>query len=319
MKYILSVVMVLFYFTSAYSDEVSLRDNKFSISAGLGLMAGHTTYQIGGHYDTPQGSGNVRFPLSELEFPLDVYIGTLNGTVKLNQKWKISVGLKKNITSESGKMKDSDWGIYYLDDEPGADPDSLDIYSESDTEVDLFIADIAARYYFNDINPIRSKFLFFIGGRYIYQEFDFDVSDLDQWYPSRPDRDHVLVSGKVLTYEVTKHVPALIIGTELFTKHNFSLEAELGYSPIVTVEDKDNHILRDKISKAKCDGDATLFSLAGSYNFHSRWVLELRFDYMSIDTKGDEKQYDEGEYSATIDQKNFSEIATYGLNIRYLF
>ena len=266
MKYILSVVMVLFYFTNVYAEEVSWEDNKFSISAGFGLMAGHTTYQIGGHVDTPQGSDDIHFPLSELKFPLDVYIGALNGAVKLNEKWKIKAGLKKNITSESGKMEDSDWGILYLEGEPGADPDSLDIYSESDTEVDLFIMDIAARYYFNEKTHKRLKFLFFIGGRYIYQKFDFDVSDLDQWYPSRPYLEHDYVSGKVLTYEVTKHIPALIIGTELFTKGNLSLDAVLGYSPIVTVEDEDNHILRDKISKAECDGDATLFSLAGRHS-----------------------------------------------------
>ena len=321
MKYIITLISLFCVIApNANCEELLWRDDNSSISAGLALMQGDTTYQIGGEVElADNGSGEVRFPISELIFPLDVYIATFNGKFQLNENWKLTLGVKKNISTASGKMEDSDWGFLYMQGEPGADPDSLDIYSKSDAKVDLIIAEIGARYYFSRKTYKHSEVSFFVGGKYIYHNFDFDISNVDEWYPSQPDEPHTQVDGKVLTYEVTKHIPAVIIGTELLSKQKFSFDAYLGFSPLVTVEDKDNHLLRSKISKAECDGDATLISLSGSYKFHPQWTIDLRFDYISIDTKGHQKQYRDGDYLATIEQKNFSEIMTYGLSISYSF
>jgi hypothetical protein len=306
--------------TNANCEEILWRNANSSISTGLALMKGDTTYQIGGEVEYANNeSSKVRFPISELVFPLDVYIATFNGKFQLDQNWKLVLGVKKNISTESGKMEDSDWGYYYLLNVPGADPDSFDVYSKSDANVNLMIAEIGARYYFSRKTYKSSEVSFFAGGKYIYHNFDFDISNVDEWYPSQPDEPHTRVDGKVLTYEVTKHIPAATIGIELKSQEKLSFDAYFGYSPFVTVEDKDNHLLRSKISKAECDGDATLLSLSGSYNFHPQWTIDLRFDYISIDTKGHQKQYINGDYLATIEQKNFSEITTYGLSVSYSF
>ena len=311
MQLIIALIsLVCLISSNANCEEILWKDANSSISTGLALMQGDTTYQIG---------GEVRFPISELIFPLDVYIATFNGKFQLNENWKLALCVKKNISTASGKMEDSDWGVLYMHAEPGADPDSLDIYSKSDAKVDLMIAEFGARYYFSRKTYKNSEVLFFTGGKYIYQNFDFDISNVDEWYPSQPDEPHTQVDGKVLTYEVAKHIPAVIIGTELLSKQKFSFDAYFGYSPLVTIEDKDNHLLRSKISKAECDGDATLFSLSGSYKFRPQWAIDLRFDYISITTKGHQKQYKNGDYLTTIEQKNFSEIVTYGLSVSYSF
>lgn len=328
MRYILSIVVFFVFSSSAHAGisnppagNVLWENYKTSISAGIGLMRGHTTYQIGGKIDTPEGSGRIRFPLSELIFPLDIRIGTLEAEVSLNQNWTVTAGIKKNISSEAGKMKDSDWGINYYDIVGWTDPDSLDIYSESDTDAEAFIAELAVKYYVVKQRSKKTEFKLFVGGKYIYHHFDFDVSNVHQWYPSLPEEPHFYDQDKVLTYEVTKHIPAVTIGAELFTKYNFRLDAMIGYSPFVTVEDEDDHILRGKLSKAECDGDAVFFSLAGSYRFHRNWTINLEYDYIYIDTDGRQKQYDyvDGFDIGTIDTKNFSETSTYGVSVSYLF
>ena len=127
--------------------KVSRRSESY-ITIGIGKLGGDTTYQIGGNYVTPLGSGQVHFPISELEFPLDVWMVSVEGSKEFAEKWKVSVGVKKNITSDAGKMKDSDWGAWYLEGYAWAEKDTLDIYSESDAELDALIMDINLRYRF---------------------------------------------------------------------------------------------------------------------------------------------------------------------------
>ncbi|MBU1163723.1 MAG: omptin family outer membrane protease, partial [Proteobacteria bacterium] len=226
------------------SAEVQVERAKFDLTLGHGMLRGDSTYQIGGTVDTPSGSSEIHFPLSELEFPLDVYMVSLGGSLEFAEKWKLNANVKKNITSDAGKMKDSDWGVFF------DDPNSLDIYSESDADLEALITDINLRYRFYK----KSNWSFIAGLGYLRQNFDYEVSNLDQWYPSLNDYygydiGHDYVSGKVLEYEVTYSIPYMEIGTQFKIKDKFSVEASLGYSPIVNVTDEDNHILRSKVSE----------------------------------------------------------------------
>jgi len=293
---------------------------KVDFTLGIGQLRGDTTYQIGGKYVTPSTSGEYRFPISKLEFPLDVYMVSGGGSIEFAEKWKVSVGVKKNITSDAGKMKDSDWGIWYYEVSWWTDPDSLDIYSESDAELDALIMDINFRYRFYE----KGNWSFTAGLGYIRQNFDYEVSNVDQWYPSLNDYygydiGHDRLSGKVLTYEVIYSIPYIEIAPKLKIKDKFSVELSLGYSPFVNVEDEDNHILRSKVSKGDCDGNATLLSLEGRYDFLKHWFLTLQLHYMTIDTDGKQKQYTEGVWTATIDQKIMSEqtFAAFALGFEF--
>lgn len=287
---------------------------KLDLTLGHGMLSGDTTYQIGGTVDTPSGSSEIHFPLSELEFPLDVYMLSVGGSLEFAEKWKLSANVKKNINSDAGKMKDSDWGIFF------DDPDSLDIYSESDADLEALITDINLRYRFYK----KSNWSFIAGLGYLRQNFDYEISNLDQWYPSLNDYygydiGHDYVSGKVLEYEVTYNIPYMEIGTQFKIKDKFRLEASLGYSPLVNVTDEDNHILRSKISEGDCDGDAILLSLEGRYDFLTHWFLTLQLDYMMIETDGKQKQYTYGEWTATIDQEIESEQIFAALAVGYAF
>lgn len=320
MRLVFTIVCLFSVVSNVYCAETSWESDKYLISAGIGLMQGHTTYQIGGKIKVDDQTDTLRFPISELEFPLDVYYGSLNADVKVNEKWKLKTGLKINISKDAGKLKDSDWGVWYSQNDGWPDPDSLDIYSESDAELKAFIFDVSARYYFSKQSYTRWKADYFFGGKYTYQKFDFDVSNLDQWSPSLDeqgiDYERLREPGRVLDYEVTKHIPALTIGAEVFTSNKLSLDLLLGYSPFVQVEDRDDHILRGKISKAECDGDAYLVSLAGNYKFDILWSFELRYDYLTIDTEGTQKQViEEEDFRATLDQKNFSDMNSFEFRV----
>lgn len=277
------------------------------IAVGIGKLSGDTTYRIGGTVTTPSGSYQVHFPVSELEFPLDVFMVSVEGTVGFAEIWDVSIGVKKNITTSAGKMKDSDWGFYFLEGYPWAERGTLDIYSESDADLDALMVDIALRCTLYQ----GSNSALFVRLGYMRQYFDYEVGNVDQWYPSAyyyfgVDPGHYYVSGKALAYEVTYSIPYMEVGTQLKSNGKFSLEASLGYSPIVDAEDRDNHILRSKVSEGDFDGDAILFSLEGRYDFQENWFLMLQASYTEIDTDGKSRSYFNGEYSHTIDQETES-------------
>ncbi len=293
-----------------------IKIGKFDVSVGLGELSGHTTYQIGGTYSTPSGSGELHFPISELEFPLDVYMVSLGASVGFTEKLKLSASVKKNITGDAGKMKDSDWGYYYLAVGSPAEQGTLDIYSESDADLDALIVDVNARY--------RIYRGFFMGLGYIYQNFDYEISNLDQWYPSSNyyfgvDFPHDRVSGTILTYEVTYSIPYIEIVFMGKATDTFTVETSLGYSPIVKVEDEDQHLLRSKVNKGDCDGSAIFFSLKGRYDFFKNWFLTLEFDYVKIEADGKSEASFSGVYDHTIDLEIESQQLFAGIAVGYAF
>lgn len=290
-----------------FEEEIAIGP-RLQLTLGAEKWEGDTTYQIGGTFSTPSTAYEMHFPISELEFPLDVYMISLSGGIEITKKLFMSARVKKNVTDDAGKMKDSDWMTL-------SNPDRLDIYSESDAELDALIIDINFRYKFFN----KSGWSFSAGLGYLYQYFDYDIFDLDQWYPSGVyGTGHDYVSGKVLTYEVKYSIPYTEIGAQFKIK-DFSVETTLGYSPLVNVKDEDHHILRSKVNKGDCDGDAIFFSLKGQYDFLKNWFLTLGFEYMKIETEGESDAYFYGVYDHTIDEEIFSEQKVIAFTVGYVF
>jgi len=302
------------------SEAKAFYGSQSYITAGIGKLGGDTTYQIGGNYFTPAGSGQMHFPISELEFPLDVWMVSVEASKEFAKKWKVSVGAKKNITSDAGKMKDSDWGAYFLEGYAWAQKDTLDIYSESDGELDALIMDINLRYRFYE----KTNWAFIVGIGYIRQNFDYAISNLNQWYPSSNyyfgvDLPHTLASGKIMTYEITYSIPYIEIGVQGSFKDEFSVEASFGYSSLVDAQDEDVHILRAKVAEGHCDGDAILLSLRARFDFSKNWFLLAEFDHTKIDTDGWQEQYIDGVRIGRIDQEITSEQILACFSIGYTF
>ncbi len=301
----------------------------FFLSAGAGIMRGNTTYQIGGNYTGPEGNGNLHFPISELKFPFDVYTANIKGGFEYNEKLRLKALFRKNITKKTGNMKDSDWGVPW-EDPPGSEtyywygPNSLDIYSESKTEVNAFILDIDFTYKFLHKNFKSTSFSLYGGIGYRHQDYNFECRLIRQWdyrQDAPPgERMDAVGDGRVgLTYDVTSYIPYIKIAPGLKKENVFSVEAGVGISPYTKIRDKDNHILRSKISKAECEGYSILLSLAGRLEILNPVFVEVTLDYICIDTEGKQKQYTNGSWSATIDQKNFSKVTSIEVSAGYVF
>lgn len=324
MGVLISVFVFMLTGPSAFAQESAARSGKnrnvnFSVDLGTGVLRGHTTYQIGGKVKYADGTRDrFHFPLSELEFPLDVTLVSLGLSTEIKEKWKISLSAKKNITSDAGKMKDSDWGI-----NDSNAPKSLDIYSESDAKLDALIINLDFRYKFINKTFRKNRLSFFMGAGYVHENFEYDISNLDQWYPSEPNRPHDTQSGKVLTYDIKYHIPYIKAGTTFSIINRFGIEGSIAYSPYLAIEDEDDHILRDKLSKGDLDGTAIMLSLEGSYQFTRHWFAKIDLNYMDLSADGKQKQYFYNMpgkvYFATIDQKIESEQLTAMLKAGYSF
>jgi len=306
----------------------------YDIEVGIGLLSGDTTYQIGGKTVSSNNSvETIHFPLSELEFPINTFMLSISGTMEFSKRLTGSLGLQTNAFDNSGKLKDSDWGVWHiggeLPDGSYCDPllctaDSLDIYSESDASLDALIFDINLRYKLQSHKSKKASLDLFAGAGYRYENFDYSVSNLDQWYPSFEDYKgydfgHEYESGRVLQYDVTYHITFIEAGASIDLFDKFELDASIGYSPFVYVHDRDNHLLRDKISEGALDGHAIFYSLNLTKQLTGKWFFTVNVTYTDIKTEGKQKQYFSDSFFASIDEEVTSHQTSAFFNIGQAF
>jgi hypothetical protein len=309
-----------------FADAIPLRaEVTAEIDASLILLSGFTKYQIGGDSTINNKLGSYRFPISELEFPLTSEYASLKGAVEIWDLIRIEGSINKNLATDTGYMKDSDWGYLYYNyhlEIPGASSDSLDIYSESKTELDAMIWDmnIGCRI----VDKPKFTMLFALG--FMQQYFDFRVSNLNQWYPSyynyfgnfntgikyKVYPYHIYKSGRVLEYNVTYNIPYLKFNFGFKPIKKLVISSDLGISPFVSAKDYDNHLLRDKISKGDCTGMFLKTNIDIKYFITKYFYAGNRLDYLYIDTTGEQKQTEPG-YSIKIEQ----EISSAQLNLSF--
>ena len=81
----------------AYAEESQDKNSIFDLSVGIEGMEGDTTYQIGGNIVLPDGtSGAIHFPVSELEWPLDIWLGRIDAGLNIGYL-QLSLGLTGTI------------------------------------------------------------------------------------------------------------------------------------------------------------------------------------------------------------------------------
>lgn len=307
----------------------------FEIRVGAGLLGGDTTYSIGGSVTDDAGfRGELWDPLSELKWPLDVMMVTLGARAQFGALC-LRGAVAKNATSDAGDMEDSDWGVYYL--LSGGDahfsPESKDIFSTSTTSLDALTVDARVRY-----EPWRgavrrslrrAPFSPALGLGLRYQRFSITGSDVRQHSPTwagyglPEDPFAGSQSGPVIEYDVTYVVPfAEIAGSYRFGE-SLRLEASLGYSPRASARDRDDHLLRSKLSKGSGNGQAWLFDLELRYQATRHWFATLGVAGLFVDTSGTQRQeFYAGEDAGvrlTIDQKITSSQVSGALEVGYGF
>jgi outer membrane protease len=298
----------------AAAGPATAGENRFDLRLGAGMLSGDSTYTIGGAVRDNQGtSGYTHNPLSELKWPLNVALVSVGARADIG-RFSLGAEYATSVTSGAGDMEDSDWGVYY--DMSGGNPMfsqySKDIFSTSTTDLSAWTVDVRGRYH-----PWQgARFSTGVGLGLRYQKFSVVASDLFQYSPSfsmynlqnyfPSDPFAAMVSGPVIEYEVSYTIPYV----ELSGLYRFgpllSLEGSLGYSPLVSAKDRDDHLLRYKLNESTDTGSAWLFELALRLQATKHWFVSAGVSGLFIDTSGTQHQsFYAGEYAGyeiTIDQ-----------------
>ncbi len=315
------IVITAVFSCSAVADARPAID----FSAGLGYAAGVTQYEIGGVMRRPSGSTAIPFPISRLEFPLDLAFFAAEAQWKINSEWRATGALKRSFTNPGSDMKDSDWLFSGF----GSD-ETKDIYSSSETDCDMWVADIWSSYSLLEalhgqsaltgVDP-RIKYHIFAGLGYMHHNFSYDVHDLDQFYPRRPDLPHDLAQGTILKYDLTFDIPYILAGCDAVFGESWMLELQARASWFTHAQDKDQHLLRQMVSKIDSDWDGTTYSasIKARYNINEKWFCAIGGEilYISLEAESHTTQPNYAPY--TINQEIDSNQSSIYLTVGYGF
>lgn len=253
-----------------------------SVEGGAGYWAGETTYSIGGSAWSPEtGTISIQDKISELTFPLDVAYGTVRGHLEYKGMLEFYGELRANLTDPSSKMKDSDFGVF-----SDAQPNRLDVYSESDADLTAVTADVGARYWIHGRSSASNKMAVAlgVGPCLALQHYEWKISNVDQWYPSMPQLGHDTEPGQAATYTVDAAVAYLDVMAVLrYGKFTGALEAGIGPA---AVSDEDDHMLRQKKASADMVGVGVKGAIEARYDFTRNLFARIRVSASAVDVSG---------------------------------
>ncbi len=249
------------------------------LETGFSRSFAYTQYQIGNRVTLPDGTvGYTVFPLSELDFPLDFFTWYAELNADIADRVALRCRFTMNINEQTGIMRDSDWN---------SDEIKV-IYSESDAFCKTFIywdTDISCRIF--RIN----FFSFSAGAGFTYQHMDFDVknvvqADISSGLPGFT----TVVPGLVLTYEAKYYLPYLVLYPRFDFGSGISILLKIAVSPYATGWERDDHILRSKLSLGKATGVAGLFMVDFTWRFWRWFYVSLECGVNAVFLEGNQNQ-----------------------------
>jgi len=289
---VIATVMVML--TCSFGWAQQSQQNRIvhlELTAGGEYMTGHSDYSI--------GSSRT---ISELDFPLDVWLWSIGGRLKVVDRFNLGIRYRGNISNDPGTVTDSDFGIFSGQgiSLPTVTGTSLDIFSETDASLDANLLDVMAEWGFYK----RSHWTFLIGFAYTYQKFSYDLSNIVQQYPSLPGIPPQSVEGPIAEYEVKYKIPMVTGGIAFGGNSRLGLEARFGYSWKAKAEDHGNWFSRSPALTfdGDNDGPAYRFSFRAHYDLTPNWFLGTGVEYLKVDADGTQTQMRNGRFSASIDQ-----------------
>ncbi len=260
---------------------------RLDLSAGARKMSGITDYQILMSGYASDGTTIVSYE-SKLEFPLEMYLvgaeGRLTGTMI---PWSAGLSVYTNTGTSGGVMTDRDWfGV------PAGNYRFEFSNTTSDAPAKAFVLDLNGRFRVYAQNATSLDLL--LG--YMYEKFSFEVTGVRGWQDPGTGRTYFdLYQGvNVADYEVTYGLPYAGLSLANEISESATLRGHVSVSP-ASVSDRDDHILRKKISTAHARGIGIrggvdlAATLAGPQNGPS-WYLLLGVEATKIETSGEQTQ-----------------------------
>lgn len=263
-------------------------NSNFSLHFGpsIGVESGDMTYTISGPED-----GGWR---SELEWPLEGILyagGTLSA--RIAGRFHLSAGVWKDLQTDAGTMKDSDWFDEYSALFEYYTGDDRAIYGEFESTVNAVQFDVKGQY---DAVQLSSLVIGVVMG-YAASTLNWTADDGFQRSPipdynAGPIRLPYQGDEHGITYEEKLSVPYAGVAVSLAPMQSpLGIDAYILYSPIAQCDDIDDHLLRDKENVGTSDG--TFFSVGGSFSwkFLPSFALTGAVDYTVYDLEGKQDQY----------------------------
>jgi len=196
----------------------------------------------------------------------------------------------KNLDNGSGKVEDSDWMTNDIDViEVGSAHPGKDLYSESDMQLKADIIELRAVF----SRDIGSKASIGPMAGFKYQKFSYDISNVNQvgYGPYNTPTYTVSVPGLVGTYEVAYDIFYVGISGDFKSGEVFTATAQAAIAPFAQAEDRDDHILRSKLSTCTAAGIAYFLSLGAQWKLSRVWTTGITGEYLNISTEGTQHQY----------------------------
>jgi len=295
---------------SGFTATQCVAEADTSLALSLSQLSGASDFQIGGLVQLADGtSGYIHFPLSKLEFPSEMTLFGI-GFIAQYPDSQITGKISTSVSESTTTMKDSDWGV--IDINPTTTPTTLDVYSESKNEGELQMLEL--RYASQSPEPIISSTgLFGVG--LLLQRYHFDVHDGLQVYPSTGATPDPL-PGNVLKYDLDIFVPYGFLRLENnAASDGLSWYGEIAFSPWATVEDKDQHLLRNRVSRGSYEGYSLIYDLGVMWQASTMYVA-LTYRHINITADGKQRVTDDGIYSHTINAESNSEHDIFSLTLK---
>ena len=251
---VLTAVFVMEVVSASGATDRSQKSLKhFEFLPAVDYRFGETEYVLDAYgFDS---LGRTIYVKSQLEFPLDGFSvgGALRYTVDPQNPmpWVIRVGVSTNLTEPKGIMRDRDWTNYWSDVYLPA------VIEVSNTESDVTMNSVSLEAEVSKVIATNDKTEFRLFGGFRYQWFDQEVIGF-KGYQYNPRGDTMVtfdVPGlRGIDYTVSFYIPNAGLGAAMSLGEKASIAAHGAYA-LVIAKDRDDHLLRKKLSTASVTGN----------------------------------------------------------------
>ncbi|WPD23200.1 MAG: omptin family outer membrane protease [Candidatus Electrothrix scaldis] len=276
---------------------------------GFEGMNGDLTSSIGGEINHANGENEATFfPISELEWPMDITLARFDGSLELNPLWRINATMKTALGDPEENMIDRDWFS-------AGGP--ADIYSESSiSSSDAFILAIDLEWTYFQQGPWSLS----AGVGYLQQEFEYEGDLIIQYSPTGISGYNYIGNGSTaVTYDNTFSMFYFLLGANMQLTPQFELAGKFSVAPFASSEDELHHLYSGKVSTGDMEGMATMLEMSGKFLITPWWFVKggVQLAYISVD--GDQYQVLAGEPLGQIDQEVESNQASAYISMGYSF
>lgn len=249
------------------------------LSAGLGIMGGEIAYEIGRSIIIDGEREALPFPISRLEWPIDVPMAEFDTVFRFSERFELRGRFAFSLADNAGTMADYDWDY----------PDGrrvLSIYSESDTVLDAWTSDVVLRWWaWRQPRAGAGELALGMGLGWLHQDYAWEARDGVQSYPSEPDVPPDRWEGTAITYDLDVDFPYLEFCARA-RQDPITVEGRIAWSPFVSADDRDVHVLRDILAETDADGSALLAEASLRWDFAAAWYLRFRAQYAAFRADG---------------------------------